>query len=269
MIAKWLEVEMPFIWELGFPLAVWVIYTSDHLLDAWILKEKCVAPRHLFHYQYFTPIFLIWLLGSFVCIFLLPFWMPPIFLYFGLIMGGISCLHFLLVKFIQNEQSIFFLKEWGVGSIYFLGVAIPPFLLKLQFYQTLFPGTYLTIQQIFMDLGIEKMVFLCIFFDLIMMNILLFAYFEAEQDAQEEQSSWTQAIGKQSTKNLIFGLGIFNLLLLFSLSFYDISSIRTFIVLGLMNIFMLIPLLFPNYWVQKERYRTLGDTLFLLPFWAS
>ncbi|MEZ5145535.1 MAG: hypothetical protein R2759_00215 [Bacteroidales bacterium] len=35
------------------PIAVWVVYTSDHLVDAYRLKEKAHTPRHLFHHQNF------------------------------------------------------------------------------------------------------------------------------------------------------------------------------------------------------------------------
>src|SRR5205085_1124608 len=40
-------------------LTVWIIYSSDHLLDAWRLKGPASTERHLFHQRNFRALFVL------------------------------------------------------------------------------------------------------------------------------------------------------------------------------------------------------------------
>ena len=60
MIAHYLEVSLSFWTYAVLACTVWLIYTADHLLDAYKiskqLKEKATTDRHIFHQHYFKPI---------------------------------------------------------------------------------------------------------------------------------------------------------------------------------------------------------------------
>lgn len=53
MVACYLDFAMPWSWYVVLPLAVWVIYTGDHLLDAYRLQDQASTPRHRFHHRHF------------------------------------------------------------------------------------------------------------------------------------------------------------------------------------------------------------------------
>ncbi|MEM8892840.1 MAG: hypothetical protein AAGD28_32975, partial [Bacteroidota bacterium] len=87
MVVLLLEVEVPLIFWVALPISVWVIYTADHLLDAYRLKDQAHTPRHLFHNTYFRPITAVFLFAGAVCVFVFPFLVPISMLYFAACMG--------------------------------------------------------------------------------------------------------------------------------------------------------------------------------------
>ncbi|MEM6805500.1 MAG: prenyltransferase, partial [Bacteroidota bacterium] len=76
MAVIYLGVKMPHIFWFALALSVWVIYTADHLLDAYRLKEKAHTERHLFHHYHFQSISTVFILGLLICLFVLPFLVP-------------------------------------------------------------------------------------------------------------------------------------------------------------------------------------------------
>src|SRR4051812_9177927 len=42
-------------------IVVWLIYTADHLLDAWSMREAATSERHRFHQKNFISILIVFL----------------------------------------------------------------------------------------------------------------------------------------------------------------------------------------------------------------
>ncbi len=232
-------------------IAVWLIYTLDHLLDARRLGEGASTPRHRFHHRYFKSIAIAWLFLAVLEAVLVLWKMELSAIWFGVAMGGFTLVHLMLVKLVGDRTSPFLVKEMGVAMVYAGGVWGLPLL------ET---GTW------------SKPVFLFSFAQflfLALINLLLFSYYELDTDERDKQTSFVRAIGKSSARSFI---GI--LLLLLPLSELLIELVvpewEHFSKLGFIHLFMWAVLaalwLFPSWFSRYERYRGWGDGAFLIPF---
>ncbi len=52
LVVKLLDVEPTWAFWIVLPVSVWIIYTLDHIIDAYRLKKQANTFRHFFHYQY-------------------------------------------------------------------------------------------------------------------------------------------------------------------------------------------------------------------------
>ncbi|RMG26670.1 MAG: hypothetical protein D6730_08725 [Bacteroidetes bacterium] len=245
-----LHADVPPVWWLALPLSIWVIYTTDHLLDAYRLKDKAHTPRHLFHHQYFRSILLLWATALVCCLTVIPLYAPRELWYFGMGMGILVLMHLGINKWIGNRVSYFFHKELGVALIYSLGVWGGPAIYADK--ACSFPALLLWAQ----------------FFLLALINLLMFAMFEIQVDEQDGHTSFARAIGESGTENLIRLLAATTLLL----SIYTFicqpalwkAALTFLLMLGLL---MLI-ICRKSYFGRQERYRMLGDAIFIIPLWV-
>jgi len=241
--------EMPWIWWLALPLSVWVIYTADHLLDAYRLKEHASTDRHRFHYRYMKPIGGIWVIGLMSCMSWIPWLAPPELLWFGLGMGGLVLIHLALVYWVGNRISVLFVKEVGVGTIYAAGVWGGPLALHP-------PDAWLPWILLFLQ-----------FWALAMINLLTFSMYEREIDEKDGHTSFVRAIGTKRTRQLILGIGGGVLGLGASLLYLQpgISwQLAQGVTWGMLAILIWV-VLHERFFAPNERYRIWGDAVFLLP----
>jgi hypothetical protein len=250
MVVWLLDKPMPEIWWVALPMAVWVIYTSDHLMDAYRLKGAAHTPRHLFHYRYFKPIALIWLVLLLFCMTWVAYAVPTEMLYLGFGMGGLVLLHLGLVSLIGDKISWLLHKELGVGLIYAVGIWGGPFVM----YEEL--------------RALAPIILFAQFFLLCMINLLFFSLYEAETDRWDGHTSFVLAIGKRPTLGIILflagaivGMGIWMGI--------NESENQAFMIIegiyGLMLMLLLAISFLPAFFRQNERYRFYGDGAFLVP----
>jgi len=241
--------EPIFLLVLG--LAVWLIYTLDHLMDAYRLKEDASTPRHRFHQRHFNLMCWIWTLLTMVCGGLALFFMGDTAIRFGMAMGGFSLIHLVLVTLVGDKTSPFLVKEMGVAFVYSAGIWGLPML------ET---GAW---QDPFIVLAFLQ------FSGLVMVNLLEFSYYEYKTDEQDKHTSFIRAVGPKRGRMII---GV--ILLLFSGSlvlaanwapnwntFLLVEGIFTGMWLTLASLWA-----FSNWHAHRERYRIFGDGAFLLPF---
>ncbi len=249
MAAELLHPIMPWSWWAGLPLAVWIFYTGDHLLDAYRLGKQAHTPRHLFHARYFIPVFITWCIALITGSLIAFIYMPLDLIYAGLGIGMLGIIHLTLSMVLRDKISVWIQKETGVGLIYTLGIWIGPALLT----SDPIPLTYfLTAIQ---------------YFFLALINLLIFSLFELEIDRRDGHTSFVQAIGPARTRRLISGFSILIIMIsLGILNTYDTglwiySQIVTLLVLSLLWLIIC----FSGWFRKTERYRILGDAAFWLP----
>ncbi|MEL6133252.1 MAG: hypothetical protein AAFR59_07805 [Bacteroidota bacterium] len=249
MVAWWLQVPMDWTWWVGLPLAVWVVYTTDHLLDAWRLKAQASTARHLFHYRfrhYLIPLCGVGAIGGMTLAYFLPL---PILL----TGGGIAVLvaiHLLLVKLIGDRTSLFFHKEVGVGVIFTCGIWAGPW--------TIAPHPH----------GGIDMLLAVQYFLLVMINLLIFSNYELAIDEKDGHTSFVRALGQNRTLWIIGGLGgtlilLLVFLLLTANQLENIWEIQTIYLLMLALLWWIS--FHPQLFGQQEGYRLWGDMVFIFP----
>lgn len=249
LAAWWYAVPMPWAWYLELPLAVWVAYTADHLLDAHRLGSRANTHRHRFHVQYFMPILILWLLADGIGA-VIAIWLPVEILLFGLVLIGATMLHFGLVWLIRGRTSLWLTKELAVAVIYSAGVWGGPWTLAGR------------------RISLPDLIPFIQFFLLAIMNLLLFAWFEHDEDEAAGHSSYVRAIGKPVARKLLAGIqGTFLILAIvlpISTSGSEKSLLMELILLAMFG--MLSGIYFaPKWFSQHDRYRLFGDLVFLLP----
>lgn len=249
MVAAYLGVAMHWSWYVILPLAVWAIYTSDHLMDARRLGEGASTPRHRFHHQYFRVLMVAALVAASACVVLAFLYLGMTGILFGIGMGMLALGHLVLVKFVGERSSPLLVKELGVALVYVGGIWGLPLILSGAL------GTR------------EAMVPAAQFLLLALANLLEFSLYEYESDKRDRQTSFVQAIGRKGTirfTRLVLaasvGLGVF---LLASVGSPAIVRLET--VYALMAGVLAALIYKPVWFMQNERYRVWGDAAFLLP----
>ena len=255
MVSRFVRADMTWPFYLVLGLSVWLIYTLDHLLDAYRLRENASTPRHQFHFKYLRLLSLVWLLAAIGTAFLAVWQLPPEGILFGLAMGGLTILHLLIVKLVGDKTSPFLIKEFGVAFIYSAGVWGIPILATGLWAN---PLVLLSFAQ---------------FLLLALTNLLEFSWFEVESDTQDGQTSFVRALGKgRSRRVILIMLGLTGLVIFLTTALAEPHTgeawltYRVALVHLLMSTLLAALILFPRYFQFHERYRSFGDGAFLIPF---
>ena len=206
-----LDVQVPIILYLVLGMAVWCIYTLDHLLDARKIVHLASSDRHRFHQQHSKALSLLLatvvLAGFGIITYFeeLHFMRWPGLLLAFLMLFWMGILHVL-------GKKLSWLKELSTAVFYVAGIALAPF-----FYN--FPNE------------VPKAFFLLAggYVFLAAINLYVLSYLDEQHDQRDGFGSALELISKKSLKNLILflslGTGVYLLSLLVLLpSYYRIHA---------------------------------------------
>lgn len=232
-------VELTTILTLG--VCVWLIYTADHLWDAYQLQHPAHTDRHSFHQRYFRSLSIIWLMVAMLSLFLL-FGIPPVVLRGGLILSVGVVLYFIINQFTKLDQAV--PKEVLAALLYTLGIFLPVIVQA----DNISMLNYLVFGQ---------------FFGLALANLTLISWYESETDRLDGASSLATQYGKPYTQFISKGCILLCLALASGLLFND-SPVAQLTVIA-MSITLGSIWMFPAWYAKNERYRWVADGIFLLP----
>lgn len=212
--------------------SVWLIYTIDHLKDASKVKGT-ERDRYRFHFKYGKLLVIACITISVLCVVSL-YYTSPIIIIAGALLALLSGVYLL----IQHLLSKWGMKELYVAIIFTSGILLAPFVLS-------------------------ETVRFDVFFLLLLLsfsNLVLFSWFEKEEDNQDGFKSVATTMNESSIQKLILlllSIGIaFSLIIEFSeVSLYFLVS------------FGFYSYLFIDHKRAKRLsiYRAIGDGVFLLP----
>lgn len=214
-------------------ISVWVIYTLDHLLDAYRMKGTPVTERHLFHYRNFRVLACILGVVALIdvgLILTLPFSMFRS----GMILGILVGFYLLFI----NRFAV--IKEPLAAAMYCMGVLIP----------IEGAGAW----------AVNDMMLIGQFFMVALMNLLLFSWFDFPKDQVQGTRSGVLVLGRSRTAVflwLLFGLN--------SVILIVAASDLHFFLLWCIALGNMILFIFPREVAEREDFRLIGDGLFLLP----
>lgn len=237
---------MPLAWWLIVPMALWSIYTADHLLDVKKSAASQLQARHYFHHKYRK------VLSTLVFVFgissaLLAFrFLPPSLIWMGLILGGLCMLYFFLLQ--KNIlPTLIFHKEFLVALIYTIGIWGGPLLLA-------YPKH-----------SFASILLMLAFLYNAYINLLIFSYYEYQADWISGDLSLAHFSSAKFVKVYIHWMVFISLLLA---TFVLISSAQFTMASGilmLMSFAHLMILRLPRLFQKNNIYRPAAEAVFFLP----
>jgi 4-hydroxybenzoate polyprenyltransferase len=225
------QIEWPSLIVLA--LTVWIIYTVDHLLDANKIQTEPSGQRHLFHRKNKALLKICVMICVFVTTILL------IFIPWRIIIQG-SVLLIVAGSYLLLQFKIKFLKEFLIAVIYTLGIVVP----GISIFQ------------------IDSVVLLLLtaFSLTAFLNLVVFSWFDYDQDRNNNSPSLITTLGKPFGKKFIWSLYFIISLLVFA------KGMQTpFIIIWLIATGHVIVFFFHDYFGINERFRPVCEALFFLP----
>jgi hypothetical protein len=214
-------------------MAVWIVYTMDHLLDAKRISTETITIRHSFHKKYFKPLLLAVGVLTFISIFFIP-QLPRVHIISGIVLALIVLFYLVF----QSQLGV--IKEFLIAIGYTVGLLIPSF------------------QSVELSRGYIALIVQ--FVIAAFMNLLLFAYFDLDADAYQGQTSMAQSIGKRKCRYVLVIAFAVSSYITISLNFWSPS-----IYVWMISVVQLFLLIFGKYFQSQERYRLIGDAAFIIP----
>ncbi len=226
--------------KVALGLTVWVIYTADHLMDAWKVKARASSERHRFHQRHFNVLALALVIGAVIDLIVVLF-MRNSLLYYGLILSVIVLLYLVISRYLKM------LKEIFIAFIYTAGVMLPSLAAEDNW------------------LNQWHLLLMFNFFLVAFANLLIFSWFDLQNDLTDGHVSFVTIYGRKKTKAIIHSLYIFMIVTsLLLIVFQRCPIIPVLIIFCMMTILVLI-LRFDEYFKVEDRFRYAGDAVFFLP----
>jgi hypothetical protein len=218
-------------------IIVWLIYTADHLLDAWSMRETATSERHRFHQENFITILIVFFIAGVVAVGLM-FLIRVQVITTGMTFGALVIVYLLVNRWLK------YFKELTGSLLYVGGVMLPSWSLHTQ------------------PLSDYQLTIIVIFTLIVLTNMLIFARFSIEEDILNRQKSLATIMGIRSMNTLItivcvmcFGAMVYQ-------AIQDITP--DLVVLMIMELILVTVFVF-KYFRYNDRYRVYGDAIFLLP----
>ncbi len=234
---------------IGLGIAIWLIYTTDHLIDAKAIEGAANNPRHAFHQQYFNIIIAFGILAFLIGLWNISF-LPKETIKFGGIL--IFCVGVYFVTIRLADRKSMWHKELSAAMIYSFGIFAGPLSLTLDIaYSTIF---------LFVQFSI-----------IVILNLLIFPIYEVDSDIKDNMKSLAISVGVVRLKRVINFLFVIVILLtvIGMLELQMLSNGPNWFFGQLIFLLMIIVLLglmiWPFFFKKHNYYRWLGDGVFYLP----
>jgi hypothetical protein len=247
---KVLDVEIQTWWLVIIMLTVWVMYTADHLLDAWQGKEQVTIRRHSFHYKHAKHILPVWIMAAVISIFLSLLVLDHEIIYMGILLGISILIYFGVVYLNKGNRPYFLQKELFIALIYVIGIWLAPMVWH----------------------GINPDgIILIIIANLVLLawaEGIIISWYEFHEDIADKHVSFSVLFGRKSSKRFIYLILIIVLVFCTAGIFLignDMTIKFAFVIELLIGIVLVFLNSFPNIFYKNELYRYIGEACFLLP----
>jgi hypothetical protein len=249
-IVELLDVSPSPWWWFILASTVWIIYTTDHLLDGY--KGKNTQPviyRHNYHFKHKLVLFIMMIVLSGITLGVGITCLHAEIVLKGILLFTIILLYFLIVHFIQKQNHFFNQKELLIALAYIAGITLAPMVWN---------NNPLTTHQIITIIVLVLLAWA---------EGVLASWFDYNNDLHDGHSSFTTTFGKNITKYFLITLHVIIFLLLKANIFFteDWMQFSSIIIEAVMNLGLLLMLLNPKIMEKNERYRIFGEMIFWIP----
>lgn len=218
-------------------LSVWMIYTADHLVDAWNMPQAATSERHLYHQKYFLRI-----LGSLIVLAIVAIGLAFV-IRVQILAAGFFFAAFVVVYLLFSRWLKYF-KELAGCLLYTGGVLLPAWSIHEE------------------PLNEDQQLYISIFALIVLANLLMFARLSMREDLSNQQNSLATLVGAR-TMNFLVRIVIVGG---FALVVFGGAYAITPELITLASMLLATALVFEvKFFHVHDRYRVFGDGVFFIP----
>lgn len=228
-------------------LVVFWIYNTDHLLDAYRLKNSSSSNRHIEYFQHRKTLLAILVISSLTLIVLIPFLLSFRTILYGIVTGTLVVLYLIINHYISSLKTKYMPGELIIAVLYTTGIW----------------GGALLHRSV--CINIFHFLYIFGFLLLVSSNTFIYSYFSHDEDKIDGTFSFAVLWGKNATKYLIRIFIILSTCIYICL--FIISSFRFLFLLipCLMIIGFVIIMTWPRFFSRNNRFGILADALLIIP----
>ncbi|MFY0607918.1 MAG: hypothetical protein JXR10_14465 [Cyclobacteriaceae bacterium] len=236
-LGKYYGVEISLHVYFALGSAIWLIYTTDHLIDARSVSSPS-NERHIFHQQNFKVLTIV---GGMVMMLALAnvYFLELVIIRNGAVLSAI-CVGYLLLVYLFKGLWV---KEVLVAIAYASGIFLAPISLTT-------------------SAGRVDLMLVCQLAFIAFLNLLIFSYYDFQNDQKDGFNSLVIRLGKQKVQVLITFLSAF--VIVMSLFNYITTYDSIQLLFGMMTIILAAIYHLPRVFDSAERFRIVGDGVFYL-----
>jgi len=239
-------------WWITLALTVWILYTGDHLLDAWKHRKNPYRGLHRFIFRNRRN--LIWFTGVVTVLDLLLVFnlMDTAYLKYGLILAGLVLLFYAFRHLFRRNTIGFIPGELFVLLLYMAGTWLGPYVSRSE------------------PVHSTHMLIALMFGLVLLMNLGIISLYDIHIDSRMGIVTLAQTLGQSITRNLLIGAGM-AVYLLSILELMVFGTDRLFklpLILSAMATLLMMVLLMPSYFRKNDYYRWTADAVLYLGFLA-
>ncbi|HDO26622.1 MAG TPA: hypothetical protein ENH02_00755 [Bacteroidetes bacterium] len=237
------------VWWIILPLAVWTVYTVDHLADGLKQKDKSTIYRHDYHYRYRKILFPLILFTGLCAIALTFIFLDTAIIKWGIVLSGFVLFYLLILLIPHKHRHFYYHKEVFIAFAYTSGIFIAP----LVWYGR-FPDY-------------SKWLPVIVIFILVWCETVMVSFFDYDLDKADGNASFTVRYGKRKTRQILITALILTALWLTVSAFFfeNRKNIPPVLIELLMLSVLLIIIYLPDYFKSNNLYRWFGEIVFWLP----
>lgn len=224
----------------GLAVAIWLIYTTDHLFDAYKLKSKAVNPRHAFHQKYFKILIAIALVVFVIGIWNLSF-LPKRTVVFGFVLAALSAIY-LGYSYLSSKP---FNKEIFAAFVYTAGIVTAPL-------------------SILPSLEITQLLIVFQLFLLAYANLLIIPIYEHDIDLRDHHNSVATLRGASMVKQRVLLMCSLSFVLVALQYFLGIPN-EVLVILSVMTFVLFTLINRQDLFRKYQLFRIMADGIFFLP----
>ncbi len=243
-----LDTKLPFWWLLTLALAVWSVYTLDHLVDAYFNRGRIKNQRHHFHDKHFKKLLFMLVLTSITVLIIFSVFATLQIWLVASVITVVVLTHILFVSTTAFSNKKWLQKEVQIALIYSIGTWLGP----------------LHYTKIATD--IQLVMIFAAFTLLAWWETSFIALNERETDLNQQNSSLATRLGERKTKNLLLLLLLVQLVFcLVQFSFNEGIMAKAYLILLTMGIAFGVLFFFRKYLSKKGFLHLAGELVFCFP----
>lgn len=248
--SRMLEARPGWAWWVALGITVWLLYTGDHLLDAWKFRKKGLRDLHRFIFNHRR--ILMWIMGiaAVTDLMIIFNFLGTLLVKYALLLAGLVLLFYAMRHLFRRNRLFFIPGEVFVLLLYMAGTWLGPWVAR--------QGALRTSHAL-----------VAILFTLVLlMNLGVISLYDVKLDSRMGVASLARSLGTGPTRKLLLlsGLTVFLLTLLqFLVNGMDRYTQFTLILAGMATILLLV-LLLPSLFGRNDYYRWAADAVLLMGF---